>query len=205
MTTHALSDRLKATFAAATAALTFAMTPAAAQTQPVYAPADAAAAQIKHPLIMNDRAIVRYRTSLSMELAKATGDDMARAAVSHFNKVLEARLNGPNLARPQSVRSERISPSTYVLSGVIPPASMYQTEPIAVCAEKDGKVVATFLIDKDGSVRPDTQRGPNGTDPANAFQYACRPHVVATGKAYMNTASPTPAAPEPRAAAPASR
>ncbi len=204
MTTHALSNRLKATFAAATAALTFAMTPAAAQTQPVHAPADAAATQIKHPLVDDTRARIRYGTSLSMELAKATGDDMARAAVSHFTKVLEARLNGPNLARPQSVTSEIVSPTTYVMTGVIPAASMYATTPISVCVEKDGKVVAAYLIDSSGTVRADTQRAPNGTNPSNVFQFACRPHAMAYIKDYREALN-AGTAPEPRAAAPASR
>lgn len=199
MTTSMLTDRVKATFAAATAASTFALSPAAAQTTPVNVPADAAATtQIKHPLLANERARIRYNVSLAQQLVKATGDNAADPAVAHFTKVLEARLAGPNLSRPQSLGSNYVGPDVYVISGVVPPAHMYHTAPIGICAEKAGQIVYTADIYPDGRVERTTPAAAPGTGPAGEFQYACRPTILAIGRGFMNTASPAPENAPPR-------
>ncbi len=86
---------------------------------------------------------------------------------------------------------------------------MYGTAPIGVCAEKAGQIVYTAAIYPDGRVERTTPAAAPGIGPAGEFQNACRPTVLAIGRAYMNTASPAPEAVPARgpgqAAAPAAK
>jgi len=120
-------------------------------------------------------------------LVAATKDNKASLRVATFSKALEEKLAGPALNRPQSITAPReVGPDMLVITGVIPPAAMYSTAPISVCAEQNGKVVATYLIHPNGDVKEDKQRAPNGTNPTNEFQFACKPHAYAYVKDYRD-------------------
>jgi hypothetical protein len=180
------SDKIKAgTMALATAFSLNALMPSYVEAQSAQQ-VDATASTATHPLF---EVRAKYRSNLSLALVAATKDNKASLTTAVFVKALEEKLAAPALARPQSVTAPNkdVVPSMLVLTGVIPPASMYSTTPISVCAEKDDRVVATYLIQPNGEVKEDKHRGPNGTGPADSFQFACKPHAVAYVKEFRDS------------------
>jgi hypothetical protein len=176
------SEKLKAGAMAVTAAFSLnALLPASAEAQsPMQA---STATDVPHPLFQPGLRS-KYSSSLSLTLVAATKDNKASLYAAGFSKALEERLAGPALARAQTLTepNKEITPNMLVITGVIPPAAMFSNTPISVCAERSGKVVGTYLIHPNGDVKEDKQRAPNGTGPADTFQFACKPHALAYAK-----------------------
>lgn len=175
------TDKIKAGAMALTAAFSLnALMPASVEAQS--APQASTATEVPHPLFQPGLRS-KYSSNLSLALVAATKDNKASLYAAGFSKALEERLAGPALARPQTVTAPReVVPSMLVITGVIPPAAMYFTTPISVCAEQNGRIVGTYLIQPNGDVKEDKQRAPNGTGPADTFQHVCKPHALAYAK-----------------------
>lgn len=162
-----------------------------------------AAEPVKHPLLKPE-VTVKYGPALSIALAKATGSDQARLDYRAFDHALRQKLAGPEVQRPQSLTSpDRPLPNELVITGIIPPASLYATAPVGVCAEKDGKIVATYSIYPNGDVKEEAPKAtlPIAANPAGAFQFACKPHILAYAKGYTDAMNAQTTPPAPTASA----
>lgn len=102
-------------------------------------------------LIDDDNAVNLYRPTLSITLAKATGDDTARARAGGFMVNLEAALKVPKETAQIVDYPKPVTQSMLRIISVVPPKGM-EDQPIPVCAEQNNKIVGTWSITPKGEV-----------------------------------------------------
>lgn len=104
-------------------------------------------------LISDNASVVSARTNMSVTLAKATGDDVARARAGGFMVELEKALASPAEKTRLVVYPQENSTNMLVIAAVVPPKG-FENLPIPVCAQKDNKVVGAWNITAKGDVLP---------------------------------------------------
>ena len=102
-------------------------------------------------LIDDDNAVILYGTTLSITLAKATGDDAARLRARGFMVDLEAALKAPKETAQIVDYPKPVTESMLRITAVVPPKGM-EDQPIPVCAEQNNKIVGTWNITPKGEV-----------------------------------------------------
>lgn len=111
-------------------------------------------------LYQDSAAINKYRPALSIQVAKAAGDDLARGTAGGFMLDLEAAL-GQLADKPKIVAypdPTKFSRENVMVAGVVPPKAL-DSSPIPVCAEQNKRVLGTWKIMVNGDVVADAWNG----------------------------------------------